>query len=241
MNSLTGNLEPRVERACLDYLETKGLPAFRIKKARNELVGQSQIYAFAIPELKTIFLSESMVASIQINLNENLEMSILDKFVLLHESGHLHPLGIEYERFINSLYKKMVISGATVGIVSFLGLLACKKINVFNASTLASVVLSILAAPLLCDLIITIVIKKKLKKYSFSHADREYQKFIKNYYEEKDADEFALALLCQEELKELRDYLLKIINEHQSNASEDDYHQSIQELLTSINGKLHKK
>ncbi len=241
LNSITHNLEPRVEEVCLRYLKSKGLPALSMKKANYQLFTYNEIYAFAILDLGTIFLSERMMHSIEKNLNENLEISIFDKFVLLHESGHLNPLGLEYKRFIDTLYKKMVISGAIVSIVSFFALLDCKKINLFNSLTLATVVSSILAAPLLCELIITVIMNKKLKKYSFSHADREYEKFIKNYCEEKDADDFALSLLSQDELEGLRNYFLKMTDMQVIDASEDDYHQSNQELLASIDFEMDKR
>lgn len=240
LNSLTHNLDPRVEEACLHYLKSKGLPAFRMKKAYSQFIDHG-IYAFAILDLGTIFLSERMMHSIEKNLNENLEISIFDKFVLLHESGHLNPLGLEYKRFIDTLYKKMVISGVTVSIVSFLALLACKKINLFNSLTLATIVSSILAAPLLCELIITAIMNKKLKKYSFRHADLEYEEFIKNYCEEKDADDFALSLLSQDELEGLRNYLLKMTDVQVVDTSEDDYHQSNQDLLESIDFEMDKR
>lgn len=234
LNSLTHNLEPHVEEVCLRYLKSKGLPAFSMKKASSHLFTYNGIYAFAILDLGTIFLSERMIHSIEKNLNENLEISIFDKFVLLHESGHLNPLGLEYKIFIDTMYKKMVISGVAVSIVSFLALLACKKINLFNSLTLAAIVSSILAAPLLCELIITAIMNKKLKKYSFRHADLEYEEFIKNYCEEKDADDFALSLLSQDELEGLRNYFLKMTDVQVVDTSEDDYHQSNKDLLESI-------
>lgn len=241
LNSFTQKLVPRVEEVCLRYLKSKGLPAYRMKRVNSQLFIYQGIYAFAIPDLETIFLTERMTHSIEKNLDENFEISIFDKFVLLHESGHLNPLGLEHKRFIDALYKKVMISAAIVSGLSFFGLRACKKNNLFNSLTLATVVSSILAFPFLYELIITAIMKKKLKKYSFSHADREYEKFIKNYWEEKSADEFALALLSQDELEELRNYYLKVIDEQVNNISEDDYHQTSQELLASITFEIDKK
>lgn len=83
-------------------------------------------------------------------------------------------------------------------------------------------------------------IKQRFKKLAFTHADKEYETYIKNACEEQDADSFALALLSTDELQEFYAHCSSL-NGQPSIEDEDGYHQTAQELCLAIMAELEKR
>lgn len=102
---LTSEVEPIIKEACIQYLNNKGFENISLRELHKmtELGGSymdlnipSNTYACTRPPHRTIFLSPEMVNSIKKNIDNNEPISIYDKFVLLHEMGHLYPYGCEH-------------------------------------------------------------------------------------------------------------------------------------------------
>ena len=245
-NSMITSIDPQVEKACTDYLNSKGFSGIAFKAVAKDMwiIGSSNTYAFTMPTRHpgTIFMSWHMEDSIKQNLDNQQPISIYDRFTLLHELGHLHPL-YPYEQEFRQVARMSLL--AALGIWPSLAGLAFAAVNnnkIIKIGSMGMLFASVgsLAASIYFYNTKIFSIKQRFKKLTFSHADKEFEKHIKNACEEQDADNFSITHLSVEELKELYAYFSAFNNELIVE-DENAYHPTIDEECLAIIAELEKR
>ena len=120
------DINPQINIVCSEYLQSKGFNDIQLKTLRTGSYEWENTYAFTMPttELlgRTIFMSPRMLESLEQQAIDKNLISVYDKFVLLHEMGHLYPYGLEYA-LLNSKIDRLMNAGIT-GII----LIICEKL-----------------------------------------------------------------------------------------------------------------
>ncbi len=252
-------VDPIVEKACDEYLKSKGFSDIYLKTYQpyRRLLSNSDLsYAFTVPEInsKTIFLTGRMEATIKKDLENNQSIAIYDRFTLLHELGHLHPYGLEHKRLCETKDDRATMKAAYMGLIlvaSMAGAIIAKEFdNKACAEICAYAALASCFSMSIAPTVFTILdaniaesIQQKYQKHTFHHPDNEYEKYIKASCEEQDADHFAFALLADAELKELYEYYDNALsnNVQIGSSAEDDVHATDRETFINIGAEIDRR
>ncbi len=244
-----GWLDKEVEKVCRDYLASKGfefkkiglsklkksfslsgpLPAprfdlnsgtFEFDDGADGFWKNLDAYAFAILEKNAIVLSPQMIASIKYSLQQTGQLTIYDKYVLLHEVGHLFPYGVDYEKACEKgadrLFPFFVVAGSLVFEV-IIGAIALDMVNHFKASpstvsfvengwlvmlgaTSVAAVVSLI--PFLYNVSESQKVTDTFEKTKLNYLNPQFKGHMATVLEERDADVFAFNHFSQSELEE---------------------------------------
>jgi hypothetical protein len=178
-------------------------------------------YAFTpgAPYNRTIYLSPAMIHSIQTDLQKTGTLSAYNRFVLLHEMGHVLPYGfapsqLEKHNTGNWLSGIFMYSIGTIGsmilLIAMIEEYRDTPVHLVIALCLATQLTGwgtsgLLKAGKLSEH--TRALEEDFQKKTFVCSDPEFKKHFTRFLEERDADLFAIQHLDTNELQELYDFL----------------------------------
>lgn len=240
-NSMIQPIDSEVASACNQYCISKGFNDIDFATLKDYKRFSGNCYACTLREAHdtTIFLSPKMIASIKEQIAHQKPISIYDRFVLLHELGHLYPYGYEcaqQEKNAYAFFGAALGFGVVGGIANALVPRAHTPDYIATKAYLSIAILSAqLASCALGSYIYltkVLAVKYTFKKWGFMHVDGEFACYAQQAYEERDADQFALELLSTWELNNL----FALISSWNSSSitDEDAYHPTPHERCTAI-------
>jgi hypothetical protein len=239
-----------VTDACTSYLESKGFEKIKFLQFAAGAF-PANVRAFIVPPKKIIYMSSDVVQSIQQSVRVNGSMCAYDCFTLLHEIGHLDSLSskiIDSEKtwhlyvVLTSLAEYEASLARYKDSLSFFYHTSYGYYGYYQrpkGDSLFVRAMDFLTISLLGAALYTYFVKiRPLKKLLFKHPDREFESYMRQYLEEKEADSFAFAHLSVEELQDLHAYFSHYNDEQ---IDEDSYYATPHEYCAAIQLELEKR